>query len=419
MRGAPGRVVLRSRKRRETRGVAGVIVAGIDAGSARTRCLVGCLSGVCLRLVGFGEAPGAGWSRGRVADAAALSESVRQAVEQAETRAGVAVESAVLGVGGPSIQAMVSQGLHPMGRPREVRAQDLRQAVEDACRVHLPADRMVLQVFPREFVLDGRVEYHNPVGAMGSRLESYVQVITASVYEHQALVAAANQAGVVVEETVFEAVAAAYAAVHPAERREGIAVVDVGLHSTELVAYAGDIVTHAATIPLGGDHLTRDVAHGFCVSYDDAARLKEECGCALAELAAANSVIALPCGPGRAPRQASRRELSMILEARAEELFWFIQRELAQAGLERSLFNGIVLCGGGAALNGMCDVAERVLHCRAQNGLPVGILDWPEELDHPAWTTAAGLLMYAARLKYRSAPRRNGGLLGGIFRRKE
>lgn len=396
-----------------------VVAAGIDAGSARTRCLVGELTGGQLRLIGVGEAPGAGWLRGRVADAAALAESVRQAVREAEAAAGVPVESAVLGVGGPSIAALVSQGLHPMGRPREVRAQDLRQAVEDACRMNLPADRMVLQVFPQEFVLDGRVEYHNPVGAVGSRLESYVQVITASVYEHQALVAAVNQAGVAVEETVYEAVAAAYAAVLAADRREGIAVADIGLHSTELVVYAGDIVAHAATVPLGGDHFTRDVAHGLCVSYEDAQRLKEECGCALSELTADHSVIEIPSGPGRLPRQAPRRELNLILEARAEELFLFVQRELAQAGLERSLLNGLVLCGGSAALSGMCDMAERVLRCRSQNGLAAGILEWPDELAHPAWTTAAGLMMYAARLKYRTARKRQAGLLGRIFGRKE
>ncbi len=400
-------------------GEGGILAAAIDAGSARTRCVVGWLNGAGLRLAGFGEAPAAGWARGRIADAAAVADSVRGAVAAAENRAGVAVESAVVGVGGPTIQGVVSQGVYPLGRPREVQRQDIHRAVEDASQLNLPADRMLLYASAQEFVLDGRAEYHNPVGAVGSRLESYAHVITTSVYEHNALVAAVNQAGVEVEETVFEALAAAYAAVLPADRSEGIAVLDVGLHSTELVVYLGDILAHAATLPVSGDHFTRDVAHGLRVTYEDASRLKEEYGCAVAGLTADNSLIEIPPAPGRPPREASRRELNLILEARAEELFLFVQRELVQAGLERSLLNGLVLTGGGAALMGMCDVAERVLRCRARNGLPVGIADWPEELNHPAWTTTAGLMMYSARLRYRAARRRPGGLLGHILQRKE
>ncbi len=400
-------------------GEGAILAAGIDAGSARTRCVVGWLDGARLSLAGYGEAPAAGWARGRIADAAALADSVRAAVAAAERMAGVAVESAVVGVGGPAIQSVVSQGLYPLGRPREVQREDIRRAVEDASQLNLPADRMVLYASAQEFVLDGRAEYHNPVGAVGSRLESYAHVITTSVYEHKALVAAVNQAGVEVEETVYEALAAAYAAVLPADRTEGIAVTDVGLHSTELVVYLGDILAHAATLPVSGDHFTRDVAHGLRVTYEDAGRLKEEYGCAVAGLTADNSLIEIPPAQGRPPREASRRELNLILEARAEELFLFVQRELVQAGLERSLLNGLVLTGGGAALLGMCDVAERVLGCRARNGLAVGIADWPDELNHPAWTTAAGLMMYSARLKYRAARKPPGGWLGRILHRKE
>ncbi|MEN6533705.1 MAG: cell division protein FtsA [Bryobacteraceae bacterium] len=390
---------------------------GLDAGSKHTRCLIGTVEDSCLRLLGFGEAESAGWTKGRIADPAALSAAVARAVVEAEKTAGVSAEAAVVGIGGTSVEGLNNRGLYEMGRPRQIEEVDLRYAVERACGVQLPADRMVLQLFPQDFAVDGRADYRNPKGTVGSRLESFVHVITASTQEHEALVGAVNQAHVAVEETVYEPVAAAYAAVRPEERTEGVALADIGAHSTDLVVYDGDALVHVAGLPISGDHFTRDVSFGFCVAYDEAERIKEECGCAILGLTGDNSIIEVPSPEGRAPREALRRELNLILEARAEELFLYIRRELARANMEQALTEGIVLSGGGARLTGMCDMAERVLNCQARNGLATGILDWPEELDTPAWTVAAGLMMYSARLKHRTeSDRRGGGFLSRFFR---
>jgi cell division protein FtsA len=125
----------------------------------------------------------------------------------------------------------------------------------------------------------------------------------------------------------------------------------------------------------------------------------------------------VPCAEGRAPREAARRELNEIIEARAEEIFGYAKQEIQKVGMEQSLLEGVVLCGGGSMLNGMCDMAERVLNCPARNGLAIGIRDWPEELDNPLWTTAAGLTMYSAKLKTRREVRRKApGLVGMVLR---
>lgn len=393
------------------------LAVGLDAGSKRTRCLIGLAENSHLRLLGYGEAESAGWAKGRIADPAALVESVSRALGDAEKQAGVSAQSAVVGVGGTAVQGLNNRGVYEMGRPRQIEEVDLRYAIERASSVQLPADRMVLQMFPQDFSVDGRADFRNPQGALGSRLESFVHVITVSSQEHHALVGAVNQAHLSVEETVYEPVAAAYAAVLPDERSEGIAVVDIGAHSTDLVVYYGDALLHAAGLPISGDHFTRDVSFGFCVAYEEAEKIKEECGCAILGLTADNSLIEIPSPEGRAPREAPRRELNMILEARAEELFLIIRRELVRIGMEQGLSDGIVLTGGAAKLTGLCDMAERVLNCQARNGLPVGILDWPERIDTPAWTTAAGLMMYSARLKHRmAAERTNGNILSRYFR---
>src|SRR5262249_3068909 len=190
------------------------------------------------------------------------------------------------------------------------------------------------------------------------------------------LVAAMNQAHLAADETVYEGIASAYAAILPEERREGIALLDIGMHSSELCVYYGDALQLASSLPICGDHFRKDVARGRCATYEGAVRLKEEYGCACLGVTADNSLIEVPSPENRGAREAPRRLLNQILEARAEELFRFVRGELARVGMDQALMGGIVLCGGGALLNGMCDMAERGLDFEAGGGLGLGSGGW-------------------------------------------
>lgn len=393
------------------------IAAGIDAGSSRTRCVLCTLEGDRLRYLAHGAAPSSGWHKGRVVDQTAVAASMRAAMSDAERTAAGSAETVTLGIGGMHVQGAQSRGMYEFGRPREITASDLSYAAELACDVLLERDRMLLQALPQDFTLDGRSGYRKPHKGVCSRLEANVHIVTASVQEHQALVAAAHLAHLPVEETVFEPISAAYACLLPEDRARGVAVVDIGMHSSGLVIYDGDAVQLAASLPVGGDHFTRDVSSMFKVSYEDAENLKQQYGCALLGLTADSSLIEVPSHDGRPAREKRRGELIEVLEARAEELFHLVLAEIQRAGMERQLFEGVVLTGGGSLLPGMCDMAERVLNCQAGNGLAKGIGDWPEELASPHWTTVAGLAMFSARLKLHRAPaRRAGGLLGLVMR---
>lgn len=393
------------------------LAVGLDAGSLRTRCIVCALDGDRIRYLAHGLASSAGWAKGRVNDQVTLAESIRAAVIDAERGAQISVESITIGIGGVSVCGGQSHGRYEFGRPREVDAEDMAYAVRLASDVRLERDRMLLHVLPQDFTLDGRAGFRKPHKGVCSRLEANVHIITASFQEHQSVVAAAHLAGLAVEETVFEPMAAAYACLFPEERQRGAAVLDLGLHSSDLVVYDGDALLLASSIPVWADHLTRDIAAIFKVSYEDAECLKQQYGCALLGLTSDSTLIEVPSPEGRAPREARRSELNEILEARAEELFLYVRTELQRAGMERSLMEGIFLTGGGAFLNGMCDMAERVLNCQAANGLAKGFGDWPEELASPAWTTAAGLALYSAKLKlHQPPPRKLPGLIGWIAR---
>jgi cell division protein FtsA len=390
---------------------------GLDAGSSGTRFVIGVLESSGLRAIGIGEADSQGWVKGRIADQRAASDSILRAVREAEASAQITVESAVAGVGGPTVRGANSRATIEVGRKREIEHRDVSRVIEHASRVQLHEDRMVLQTCLQDFVVDDHPGHRDPRGMIASRIEANMHLITASTQEHECIVTAMNQAHLVAEETVYEGIGACYAAVLPEERREGIALLDIGEHSSELAVYYGDALQLASSLPICGDHFTKDIARGLCTAYEDAIRLKEEYGCAVSGSTADNCLIEVPSPEDREAREAPRRLLNQILEARAEELFRFVRRELARVGMDQALMGGIVLCGGGAHLSGMCDMAEKILNCQARNGLAIGIRDWPGEIDDPVWTTAAGLMMYSAKLKVREkAQQRAVGFLGRMLK---
>jgi cell division protein FtsA len=390
---------------------------GLDAGSSRTRCVVCALEDSRLRLLGCGEAQSRGWLKSRIADQAAVSASILEAVREAERCAGLSIHSLVVGIGGSTIRGANSRSSIELGRTRAIEQRDVNRVLERALRVQLHEDRMILQLFPQDFVVDGHPGLRDPRKMLAFDLEANAHLITGSIQEHNCLIGAVNQAALAVEETVYEPLAACYAAVLPNDRREGVALVDIGADSSDMVVYHGESLQLASTVAVGGDHFTRDIAQVVSIGFDDAQDIKEEYGSAVSASTAVNSVIEIPASGDRAYQEVPRRKVNEIVEARARELFKLVRRELARVGMDRTLIGGVVLTGSGARLNGLCDIAEVVLNWPARKGLPVGIRDWPDELNDPAWNTVAGLAMYSARLKLQSEKERKSvSVLGRMLR---
>jgi cell division protein FtsA len=399
-----------------------IIATGLDAGSSYTRCVISVLEDRRLRLAGYGAVPSEGWSKSRIADAQSVSDCILAAVEQAEAMAGIQIETVVAGMGGLTARGANTRGRMDLGRPREIEQRDINRAMDRALHIQLQEDRMVLQLMPQDFVVDDQPGFHDPRKMMASVIEANAHVVTISSQEHTNLVGAINRAHLSVDETVYEAVAGCYASVMPWERRQGVALVDIGTHSTEMVCYYGESAQLANSLRICGDHFSRDLAHAFRIPLDSAEIVKREFGGAVAQGTADNSTVELPfiemhARDGEGPREAPRRLVNEILESRAVELFEMVRADLERAGMQRALANGVVIAGGGALLPGICDVAERVLDCSARIGLAQGFLDWPDELNDPAWTTAAGLAMYAARLRSQvDLDRQSVGMLGRMLR---
>ncbi|OFV95077.1 MAG: cell division protein FtsA [Acidobacteria bacterium RIFCSPLOWO2_02_FULL_61_28] len=390
-------------------------LAALDLGSTMTRALFAEVldSGEedpQVRFLGFGESESLGWRKGVVADLDAVAGSVKKALEQAEAAAGVSIESAVVGIGGPHIQGISSRaGLPLAARPREVTRDDVRRVMESARSVPLPKGREILHMLPQEFALDSQSGVRDPIGMQAGSLAVKVHLITGSQAASQSVVAAVNRAGVVVETVVAEAFAVGEAVLTPEERELGVLVVVLGGGSAELAAYYQGGLRMSSGIAIGGDHFTSDVAIGLHTPSPEAEIIKKMFGSVYSGWSHDGASFEVPGLANRPSRMVPRRDLLEILEPRAQELLAMAIEELRQADLEPRLGAGVIFAGGGARLHGLCDLAENVFSGPArlglpsdvwdEEGVPAMILDSPRSWDGPEYTTVGALLLYGLRLR--------------------
>ena len=361
-----------------------------------------------LRFISSGCVRSNGWSREVISDQDLVLRSVEQAVQQAEDAGGTPIEAAVVGIGGSHVVGNTSHTYISLPDEEDkVRQQDVDAVVKAAGQTAVGRDRTVLQLIPLAFAVDQQAVLQNPVGMAGRRLDAHVHVVTAQAQAHSNACAVVNRASLVVQETVFEPFAAAQAVLEEREREMGVIVVDVGAGSTDFVAYLENQVRLAGSIPVGGGHFVSDVATVLRTPREEAACLVEQYGCAVAEQTPHNVMIEVPAIAGGFSEPKPRRLLNQILEARARETFELIAAELRRARLGDRLVAGAVLTGGLAGLGGMCDVGEDVLRTTTRIGLPPRLEDMPDGLDHPAWATVIGLMLYGQRLHVQQQKRRD------------
>jgi cell division protein FtsA len=389
------------------------IVVGVDIGSTKVCVLI---AGVrpaddrasapthsngghsVLDCLGVGVADSKGLRKGLIVNLEATKVAVERALEQAEDVAGVAVESALVGVAGAHIRGLNSRGGITLShRPRDVQKEDMQRAIESARGVALPEDRVVLHVFPQEFFLDGQDNIRQPVGLLGQKLEANVHIVTASATAEQNLVSALNLAGIKVSATVLEQFAAAEACLSPEEREQGCCLLDLGAATTEMIVITDGVVRHTAAIPVGGDHFTNDLAVGLRTPVPEAEVLKREHACTFREVLRSDSPIEISSVGGRPPRTIFSRMLTEIVEPRATELLELVHVELKHGGLDARIPAGVILTGGAARLRGLGELVERLFGVPVRLGRPRGLARMPEEFAHPEFTVAAGLALYGHR----------------------
>jgi cell division protein FtsA len=381
------------------------LIVVLDIGSAYTRVLAGDLNEGALRYRGHGIVESAGMRKGLISDLAPAAKAVKAANEQAENTARANIDVCAVGVGGPHIRGINTNGGFELGsRMREITREDVRTAVERARAVERPPDREILHLLPRQFILDGQPGIFDPVGMVGARLEVDLHIATCSGSALQSTITCANRAGLEVTEAVLESIASAEATLSADERELGVCLLDIGAHSSDLAVFFEGAVAHTASVPIGGAHFTNDLAVGLQMPLAQAEELKRQYGHAvvtsvpqLAEIEIANPQ----------PQSLRLRAIAEILEPRARELLYFVKESLRQGAVVDALGAGCVLTGGGAMLPGMLDVTESQLRVPARTGLPVRLSHMPGELVHPGFATAIGMLLYAHRTRVTRAAENN------------
>src|SRR5438067_6979529 len=372
------------------------LIVGLDVGTTKICAVVGePRPGGGLDIVGVGNAPSRGLRRGIVVNIDSTVEAIKQAVAEAEQMAGVEVAGVYAGVAGGHIRGLNSRGVVAVsGRDREVSEQDVDRVVEAARALNMPQDREIIHVLPQTFVVDDQDGVREPVGMSGVRLEVECHIVTGAITSVQNVVRSVNRAGLAVEDIVLEPLASAEAVLSSDEQELGVLLVEIGGGTTNVALFREGAIWHTAILPLGGDHITNDIAVGLRTPVAEAEELKKRYGCALTARVPAQETIDVPSVGGRKPRELSRQVLSEIVQPRVEEIFRLVARDLAKAGFEDAATAGIVVTGGSSILEGVPEVAEAVFALPVRRGMPSDVGGLSDIVRSPIHSTAVGLALY-------------------------
>ena len=280
-------------------------------------------------------------------------------------------------------------------KSEEINETDIQRVLESAKAVAIPPDREFLHVLPQEYILDGQEGIRNPRGMSGVRLEARVHIVTGAISAAQNIIKCVNRCGLEVADMVLSSLAASEAVLQEDEKELGCALIDIGSGTTDVVVWSKGALMHTQVFGLGGNHLTSDIAKGLQISLTDAEKFKIHSGCAMISAVGADEVLQIPSVDGREPRKIPRTSLANIIEPRLEEIFEMVNRDLEKSGYKSAIPSGIILTGGSAIMDGVPELAERVMGLPVRRGVPRGIGGLTDFVQNPQYSTAIGSLMHA------------------------
>lgn len=369
----------------------GDLVVGLDVGTHKICTIVGEVRPEDVYVVGLGIAPSDGMTKGVVNDVGALSSAIAKSVREAEKSSGYDINRAFVSVAGSHISSLTSRGLATIAGTRSVGAEDLDKAMSVARNIAIPHNREILHVVPRSYTLDGQEGIRSPLGMHCFRLEVDAHIITASTTSLANLEDAVESAGVLVDRFILNPLAAGDAVLTSHEREMGAVVIDIGGGTTDLAIFIDGTVWHTAIIPVGGNHVTQDITYWMRVPFDLAEQVKIQRG--HADMNAVSESEVFPVEPfGGEILPVSRRDLAMVIEARFEEIFELLEKEIKRSGYAGLLRAGAVITGGSSQLPGYRDLSSRILNMPVRLAHPEKITGIADTLKNPSYSTSVGLL---------------------------
>lgn len=371
------------------------IVVGLDIGTTKVSAVVGEVDDNGITVLGVGTVPCRGLRKGVVSNIDWTTRAIAEAVESAQQMAGVEIRTVYAGVCGSHVRCQISDGVAAI-TGGEVTPMDVDRVLEGARAIPVDADRQILHVIPHEFIVDNQDGIRDPVGMSGVRLGTRVNLVTAATSPVQNVVRCAERCGLTVADVVLEPLASADAVLTEDEKEIGVAVIDIGGGTTDILLYVDGGIGHVSIIPVGGNNVTADIAAGLRTPMGEAERLKRKVGCALGRMVAEDEEIEVPGVGGHPSSTVPRRLLSDIIEPRIEEIFAVIRSRIEHTGLLEQLSAGVVLTGGAVLMEGMTEFAEEILGMPVRLGVPVGVGGITQLVAGPQFATGVGLVQYGA-----------------------
>lgn len=384
------------------------LICGIDIGSSKIATVVGMNSNETneLKIIGFNTTAARGVRKGLVVDIKEATKAVEDSVEKAERMAGHKIDRAFIAVGGPHISSLNSHGIVAVSNPQgEISEEDVVRVVEAAKAINLSSIRRIIEVIPRDYIVDGQSGIKNPIGMSGVRLEVETHIITALTTNLRNQERILEDLGIENQGFVFSGLASAEAVLTNTEKELGVVLVDIGGGKIDLSIYVDGALSYSSSIPIGARHISNDIAVGLRVSLDSAEKIK----IFLSKNLDMNNPISI--GRKKSP-QINLNELDLpenlnevslktlvdgIVAPRLEEIFKLIFEEIEKSGFGQQIPSGLVISGGGALTIGMLETGKRVVGLPIRIGFPEKISGLVDEILDPQYSTTVGLLLYGMK----------------------
>lgn len=368
---------------------------GLDVGTSAVRCVVGMIDqndGGKPSIIGYGSSANVGVRKGAVVHVEDVADAIITAVTEAERISGTQIHRATVNVNGAHIEGLDSKGVIAISsNNREITLDDRLRVEEAAAVVKMPANREIVQFFAKNYSLDGQKNIKDPLGMHGVRLEVDAHLVTAASPNIRNLDMALDKAQITPTNHTLSSLAAAEAVLTRQQKEAGTVVLDIGAGTTNLIVIEDGEVQHVAVLPIGGMHITNDLAIGLRTELDTAEQVKIEF--ATLEKPKRTSVTIKATSTAEQDQVFPMDDISMIVEARVEELLEYVEKELIKIKRARKLPGGVVICGGTAKLPGLAEYVKHHLQLPARMGRLQSVTGLADSIEDPAFCTVVGLML--------------------------
>ena len=376
------------------------VIVGLDVGTTKICVIVARVKDDNnIDILGIGKAPSFGLHRGIVVNPNKTTESIKEAIEEAELNSGVSIKSVSVGIAGHYIRCIQSSSIIGINNSdRIIQEEDIVRLIDQAKILKLPSDTTIIDVIPQEYIIDGKDGiFETPVGMFGVKLEARVNIITGLVSSIDDLSKCVTSCGVDIDDIVLEPIASSYSVLDETEKKVGVAMIDIGGGTSDIAVFKKGVLKYTAGIGIAGNLVTNDIVEALGISEEEAERIKREYGYSLVSEILNDEEITVQ-SIRDIPRKTSKSILARIIQARMQDIFELSAIEIQNSQIAKELHAGVVITGGGSLTKGTKELAEKILGMEVNLGIPTGLtVGLIKEVENPIFATGVGLVLH--RLK--------------------